>query len=625
MAVSTLKILRRLCLPVLLALPVSGVVAPAFADGVRLTAEPSSTEITVDENLSIQFKTTTEGMISVVAVPKYKAADFDEVNVYANGSETASSFINGRISMRQTKIITAVLRPRREGHLVISGIEISVNGQVVRAPDIAIDVRPSGARVGNRSNGTGYPQPGKLPNGGPHGPSQQNTGTFFIKTEPSKLKVYKGEQVILTYALYTRVQMMNIQVERYPNPNGFLKEDIDIPLLRGHLDYSPSVVNGHEFRRAALAQYAVFPLEVGSLPIDTFTAKFSFQPRPGAGADNDDDPFAMINNFFRAMQTTTEVRTSDRVNIEVLPLPGAGQPANFSGLVGDFDITAVADKTTVKAGEPINVKVKVEGKGHAGSLEHLMVKWPADFELYEDKSNTQYLKSGQSERLFEYMVIPKTKGHFEIPPIELSMFNPDTHVYQTRSSQLIPVEVLEGSSANVYIPKTASGTSMVANGEDIRYWKDGASTSNSTLMVTVARGAAAASVLVAALGLISLGTSPDEETRQSRQRTAQALKERAEALRKSGAAPVEALGEVESILAQVLELQFGVAIGSLLRAEVTRSLMDRARIDETTAKRVEALIELVEHQRYAPGGGDRASAQKAVEELARLVERIYPR
>ena len=222
------------------------------------------------------------------------------------------------------------------------------------------------------------------------------------------------------------------------------------------------------------------------------------------------------------------------------------------------------------------------------------------------------------------MVIPKTKGRFEIPPIELSMFNPDTHSYQVRASQPIPIEVLEGAAANVYVPKTGGTGALVASGGDIRYWKDGAAAGNPAFGRNLARGAAAASVLLAALGMWSLGTSPDEETRQSRQRTAQALKERADSLKKSSAAPVEVLGEVESILAQVLELQFGVAIGSLLRAEVTQSLMDRARIDETTARRVEALIELVEHQRYAPGGGDRTGAQKAVEELTRLVERIYP-
>ncbi|MBI3542255.1 MAG: protein BatD [Deltaproteobacteria bacterium] len=599
----------------------------ARADEARLSAQPSSTELTSDENVSIEFKAESEGMGGSISTPRFQAPDFDEINFYSAGTGMESSFINGRITVRHTKTVVAVLHPKREGRLTISNIQVVVNGKPVRAPDIVVEVRAAGAKLGSRqggggggSAGLGYPSPGKLPGGTAHAPNQANAGTFFIRTEPSKLKAYKGEQVILTYALYTRVQIMNIQVERYPNPAGFLKEDIDIPLLRGRLDYAPSVVNGHEYRRAVLAQYAVFPLQEGTLPIDTFTAKLSFQAGIGMPG-SDDDPFAMLNNFFRAMQTATETRSSDRVSLEVAPLPGAGQPANFSGLVGDFDITAVADKTSVRAGEPINVKVKVEGKGHAGSLEHLAVAWPQDFELYEDKSNTQYLKSGQSERLFEYMVIPKLKGRYEIPAIELTMFNPDTRAYQVRKSQPIAIEVLEGTGGTSYTPKVSGGAPLAAN-EDIRYWHEGTSGERSAFWGVVTRALAAVSLVVAALSLWSLGTSPDEERTKSRQRNVQLLRQRVHTLKKSDGAPVDLLGEVESILGQVIELQYGIAIGSLTRAEVSQALVEYAKSDESTAKRVEALLELVEHQRYSPGGGDPASAHRAVDELIRLADRL---
>jgi hypothetical protein len=481
-----------------------------------------------------------------------------------------------------------------------------------------------GAKLAGRGSGGGggYPSTtnSQLPSGGAHAPSAQHAATIFLKTEPNKLKAYKGEQLILTYALYTRVNILNIQVERYPNVSGFLKEDIDIPLLRNHLDWSPAVVNGHEYRRAVLAQYAIYPLKDGKLTIDQFTGKFSYQAGHQAGLD-DEDPFAMLNQFFRAMQTSTELRSSDRVDIEVLPLPAAGQPADFTGLVGDFDITAAVDKYQTKVGEPINVKVKVDGKGHAGSLEHLNVKWPQDFELYEDKSNTQFMKTGQSERIFEYMLIPKTKGKFEIPPIELSMFNPDTQSYKTRSTQPISIEVMEGSLGNVYVAKNKPN-SPGAPVEDIRYWKDSIPDPQSWLVRGAARGVAMASMMLALLSLWSLAASPDEEKRLARARTSQALLGRVKDLAKSEAPPVQVFGEVEAILAQLLEFQYGILVGSLTRAEVRQALMEKAKLDEATAKRVEALLETCENSRFAPGGGDPASAKKAAGELARLVERI---
>lgn len=597
--------------------------ANAAAEG-RLTVTPSSTEITEDENVSLEFKVTSEGAGGSIGEPRYEAPDFDEINAYSGSQGIETSFINGQISVRQSKSLIYVLHPRKQGKLTISKIQVQIGGKTVQANDIVIDVRPAGTRLGRGSGGgVGYPPPSKLPGGGAHAPAQNHASTLFIRAEPSKLKAYKGEQIILTYALYTRVNILNVQVERYPNPSGFLKEDIDIPLLRGRLDYTPAVVNGHEYRRAVLAQYAIFPLREGPLTIDTFTAKFSFQTG-SRGMMNEDDPFAMLNQFFKAMQTTTETRTSDRPQIEVMALPGSGQPAGFSGLVGDFDITAVADKTTVKAGEPVNIKVKVEGKGHAGSLEKLPIQFPPDFELYEDKSRTQFLRTGYSERLFEYMVVPKTKGHFEIPEVDLTMFNPDSHAYQSRKTQPITIEVLEGAAGNVYVPKSQPGSSTanVVN-EDIRYWKDSISEgANEVKLRAAARGVAMASMVLAVLSLWSLGSAGQTDARSARQKAAQAMKARAKTLASSNAAPVEVLGDVEALLAELIEHQYGIAIGSLKRAEVVQALLSKGNVDETTAKRVENLVEHVENQRYAPGGGDKAGAARAVDELQQLIDRI---
>jgi hypothetical protein len=221
------------------------------------------------------------------------------------------------------------------------------------------------------------------------------------------------------------------------------------------------------------------------------------------------------------------------------------------------------------------------------------------------------------------MLIPKAKGKFEIPPIELSMFNPETQTYRTRTTQPLTIEVLEGSLGNMYVAKGKTGAPGANPTEDIRYWKDTISEGKSATFQVVARGVAMASMIVAVLSLWSLGASPDETTRQARLKTGQGIVARAKTLTTSPLPPVEVLGEVESLLAQSLEFQYGILIGSLTRAEVREALIERAKMDETTVKRVEGLLELCENQRYAPGGGDKASSQKASTELLRLVERIY--
>jgi len=593
-------------------------------NAAELAATPSSTEITEDENLSVEFQISSEGLMGGIDAPQYEAHDFDEINTYERSTNVQSSYINGQVSVKSVQSIIVVFHPKKSGTLAIKNIRVRASGKTVTAPDITVTVHPAGTRLGNRGGGgAGYPSRSQLPSGGTHAPSKATAGSFFIRTEPNKLKVYKGEQVILTYALYTRANLLNIQVERYPNLSGFLKEDIDIPLLRGRLDYAPAVVNGHEYRRAVLAQFALFPLKDGSLPLDVLTGKFTYQV--GSRMSDEDDPFAMLNQFLQATRTQSDSRTSDRVTLEVMPLPGAGQPANFSNLVGDFDISAAVDKYTVKAGEPITLKVKVDGTGHAGSIDKLNIAWPADFELYEDKSNTQYMKTGRSERIFEYMIVPKVKGKYELPSIEISMFNPATKQYHSRKTEPIQVEVLEGTPGNIYVAKTKPGAtndSGVKTTEDIRFWMSSEpETSRAGLWRSVGRGVAAGSMVLAALSLISLASGGATQAAQQEQlKRLQEMRNRVRELPQLKAEPAVVLGEVEALLGEWLEARYGINIGSLTRPEVKRALLDQARWSEPEARRVEQLLELCENQRYVPGGGDQTSATRAANELVSILQ-----
>jgi hypothetical protein len=278
----------------------------------------------------------------------------------------------------------------------------------------------------------------------------------------------------------------------------------------------------------------------------------------------------------------------------------------------------MVDKYTLKVGEPLNVKVKVEGKGHAGSLEHLNVAWPQDFELYEDKSNTQFVRTGHTERLFEYMLIPKTKGKFEIPAIELSMFDPDSRSYQIRKTQPIGIEVLEGSLGSVYVAKNAKPGAEPSH-EDIRYWMSASPEVDNHILRGAARGVAMASMVLVVLSMWSLTGSTDESRSQARQRTSSALRGRAQALGKLDQSPVEVFGEIESLLGELLKFQYGILIGSLTRPELREALQAKS-VEESTVRQIEGLLELCESQRYAPGAGDSASAGRAAQELSRLIE-----
>ena len=588
-----------------------------------LEVRPSSTEIAESENLSIEFKVSIDDYNAQIGKPEYSAPDFDEVNIYNGMTGIESSFINGSVSVRRTQSVTVVLHPKRTGSHKITGISVIVNGKPVKSEDVRIEVGGAGS-ARNRGGGYAFNRPrSQLPGSGVHSP--RGGSSFFLKTEPSKTKVYKGEQIILTYAIYTQVPILAYQVERYPTVPGFLKEDLEIPVLSGRPQYTRSVVGGREYDRAVLAQYAVFPVKEGALSIDSFTGKFSYRTNRmhNGTVDDDNDPMGLLNHFFNSMQAQTDTRSSDRVQVEVLPLPASGQPSSFGGLVGDFEITAVADKYTLKAGEALNVKVKVEGKGHAGSLERLNVEWPKDFELYEDKSSTQFLKTGRSERLFDFMLIPKVKGSYEIPSIELSMFNPETAKYVVRRTEPIKIEVLDGSGANVYIAKTKGAAPQVQEKQDIRYWKEDIGETGGEATLKLVRALVLGSLGFAAFGYIRLAI-PEEnaEKKKAKGRTGKAFTDRVNTLQRFDQTPTETLARAEQIMNEILQSKFGITKGSLRRAEVHEELSVK-KVDPVVAKKIESFLERCENFRFVPGGAQPQAAREVVGELSQLIGRIY--
>lgn len=608
---------------------------PTARAEVEFVAEPEARQIEEGENLALDFVVTADSLSATISEPRLSAPDFDEVNVFQRGTSVQSVYENGRFAVRRSERITVVLHPKKTGRLTIGKIAINVNGKTYTHPDVTVEVVASG-QIKNRTYGQNlFPQgqqrrPAPMPRSGLSAPDAPKGAAIFLRTEPDKSKVYKGEQINLTYALYSRAQIASIQVERFPTASGFLKEDLDIPVLRGmqNLGWTRTVVNGVEYRRAELAEYALFPVREGNLPLDVFSAKLAF--RSGGGGlgrlmGDDDDAFG-LNRFFQAFQLMTETRESDRRTVEVLPLPAEGQPPGFSGLVGDFEVSVAVDKYTLKAGEPLNVKVKIQGKGHAGGLERLNVQWPADFELYEDRSSTKFQRSGQSERQFDILLIPRAKGTYQIPPIEVAMFDPAAKAYKVRKTEPITIDVLAGEGMVSQAPRAANGAAApgkaVEAARDIRYLLSGvpAKKGDAPLASQAMRGLSAAALAFMIMMLIGYAVRPPgavagvdgAKILRSHLRQAESLQD---------SDPQGALAAVDAALSKLLETRAGVARGSLTQEELGAALRHR-KVAPGVASGIMALVALCENQRFLPPAlaNDPASAKKAVGELKRIVD-----
>lgn len=385
-----------------------------------------------DESVSLQMVIEMDGNEGrQISEPTFSAPDFDILNSFTS-SFMHSFYENGKFGVRNSQKITKVLRPQKTGKLTITGIQVTVDGKQYQAPAIEIEVTPGGAGTPPSR----YTQRGRmgLRGGGQPAPDSKK---FFVRAELNKSELYKGEQLIVSYYFYRSSPTPQVQPTKYPSLNGFLKEDLEMPIQQG---LNPEVVlfNGARYEKALLARYAAYPVKEGELKIDPFGLKYTYFP-VGRG-DDLDDPF---NSFFQQFNPRVGSRQSDVVKVKVKPLPAAGKPDSFTGGVGAFDVASTVDRYEVHANESVTLTVRVEGRGNVNAIQAPDAKWPESVELYESKGRAKVGQGGVGQKIFEYLFIPRQPGEITLPRLEFSFFDPEKGEYATRFTQPISIRVTD--------------------------------------------------------------------------------------------------------------------------------------------------------------------------------------
>lgn len=128
------------------------------------------------------------------------------------------------------------------------------------------------------------------------------------------------------------------------------------------------------------------------------------------------------------------------------PLPQ--KPVGFSGGVGSFKISANADNKSIKAGEPLTVRVVVSGVGNMKLLKQPSVAFPKDFDKYDPKvtDNTKLTEKGiEGSIIYDFLVVPRNQGKYVIPPVNFTYYDLNEKNYKTIKTQPINVNVAKGT------------------------------------------------------------------------------------------------------------------------------------------------------------------------------------
>jgi hypothetical protein len=397
----------------------------------------------------IMFKITVRHALSdrVDMPADLRLKDFDIINRY-NTTSSLQSNVNGRISATGLTELTFILRPLKTGLLEIPPVELVVGQDKYGtfARQVTVDKLPGGLASRPPQSPRGLPPlPRQSP--GPQTLERPNFNvpereSFFVRAEHSKLDVYVGQLVTVSYSLFRRNASAfdDPVISKFPDFKGFLKEELNVPKT---FQFVPVEIQGQVFQRTELIKYALFPLRSGSLRVQPLNFKATLFPSQGDIFD------ALLNG--RPLQNGGQGFPTEKSSQELLitarDLPAAPAGTPFTGGVGQFELK-LNGATQIQAVEnqPFNVSVTISGTGNVKSIEEPAWVLPKAFEPFQSKNQYEFRPDATGDKTFEYLFVARQSGDFEVPPLQWAYFDPNTAQYKTLSTAAIRVQVAPNTS-----------------------------------------------------------------------------------------------------------------------------------------------------------------------------------
>jgi hypothetical protein len=318
-------------------------------------------------------------------------------------------------------------------------------GQDYESAPVTVEVVPDASapqtsphRDPTAANGVGAP--------GFRPPKPSHAQDVFLHVVTDRDAVFVGEQVIVTWLLYTRTELLQFEPSP-PRLTGFWSETLFEPT--SYFRYSQDRVGGTTYDVTVVSKRAVFPTRVGQIHVEPYRAK--------------------VTNLFTALGDPLEIE-SPRAPLTVRPLPDGAPPGFDPTYVGSFSIRAEVDRDEIDAGESMTLTVTIQGHGAIRRTTPPQLKAdgfefrePRDYEERVDTTDDRIA----GERVYRYWTTPRRGGAQTIPAIELPYFNPRAERYVVARTDPIPI-VVRGD------PTPGARDTGAPISRDIRLMREGA-------------------------------------------------------------------------------------------------------------------------------------------------------
>ena len=428
------------------------------ADKVRFVAEAADVVVSGDQ-VRLVFTVNSQD-IKDFRAPSIKG--FDVLMGPSRSQQSSIQIINGKRTSNSSTAFTYILLAGSPGTYTIPAASVEVNGEKVFSNAISIKVLPQDQTSGNSgNNGGGSASSSRSQAAG----SRISTNDLFITATASKTTVHEQEAILLTYKVYTVVNLRQLY-GKMPDLKGFHTQEVELPQQK---TFTLEHYKGRNYNTTVWSQYVLFPQQTGKLEIPSITFD-------GVVAQQtvSDDPFDAFFNGGGHVEVKKKI-TTPKVVINVQPLPA--KPAGFSGAVGEFKLASSINATDVKTNDAVTIKLTLSGTGNMKLIGTPEVKFPQDFEIYDPKVTDDYklTNSGLTgTKTFEYLAIPRHAGNFTIPAVEFTYFDLKSNSYKTLKTEAYNLKVAKGQgNADQVISDFTNKESVKMLGKDIRFIKLG--------------------------------------------------------------------------------------------------------------------------------------------------------
>jgi hypothetical protein len=382
-------------------------------------------DVSVSIKLDRKEATLADSVQMVVSVSGSRSSDLQPMvrgleafNVTQGGTASRLEIINGKVNAGVD--YTYFIQPKKPGEFQIGPAEVTVEGKTFSSNTATITII-------KQSQASGV-----------------DRGPLFLNAGLSPARAYVEEQPIYTVKLYRQMKVSDISLD-LPETEHLVFKQLGKPL-----EYQ-SVLDGKTYQVLEV-RYALVPSQEGLYTIGpTRMTMTVYQPRRRTSRGLFDDPF--FSDPFLSFSTGRPMTlASEPQALTVLPLPEAGRPADFSGLVGRFDVESKLEPATIKAGESATLTVVLSGRGNVNRIPDLKGPELSHTKVYADEPVLKVETDAEGlagTKTMKWALVPEKQGHYEIPPLSVSFFDTTTHQYRVIKTQPLSLSVLPGEPETV--------------------------------------------------------------------------------------------------------------------------------------------------------------------------------